>query len=94
MSDEKKSLKERKEFCKKNGHNFEDWIPVTYQMWVEDGPSGIEALFTGTGYKQIERTKWVRRCNCCGYTQVRLTKPQEVIDIEQEILRLQRKIGK
>jgi len=90
----KEAREAKKAFCKEFGHNFSEWKEVKWTTIEEDGPVGIEALFTGVGYTKVEHTKWTRHCKKCGTTQSSSKKPAEVEakEIEEQIKILQKKL--
>lgn len=92
----KQERQAKKEFCKINGHNFGEWKENRWTTLEEDGPSGIEALFTGVGTREVEHIKWTRRCKNCGSVQSTSKKPSEIeaTEIEEQIKTLQKKLTK
>ena len=91
---EKDRKDEKKDFCKKNGHSFGDWKEKRWTTLEEDGPSGIESLYTGVGVLEVEHIKWSRKCKNCGRVQTTTKKPKEIEaqEVIEEIHVLQKKL--
>lgn len=91
----KQERQAKKEYCKINGHDFENWKEQRWTTEEEYGSSGIESLFTGVGTIKVEHINWTRRCKNCGSVQSTSKKPAEIeaTEIEEQIKTLQRKLG-
>ena len=86
----------KRELCKKNGHDWSPWREIIGTKTRTEGPHEPNErwLYKEVTY-QIQVPKWQRKCKNCGCTSTVETKPEEVeiIELEQQIQALQKKIG-
>ena len=89
-----KSKKERKDYCKKYGHSYGEWMEIKYPETVTRVPYGIIGFTPSYKATNSYVTRWVCMCECCEKVKFSYTKPKELIEREeQENMILQRKVS-